>query len=113
MNVAWPALLRLTGEAELLVVHDQAQWEGDPHLQLAHYLPTDALIDADGKIHSLQREANGRVVPQPTRHTATLAEVITAVQAHAAQAGSCCVAKFSAASIREAIMAVEDGRCLR
>jgi hypothetical protein len=94
-------------------VHDQSQWEGDSHLHLAHYLPTDALIDADGKIHSLQREANGRVVPQPTRHTVTLAEAITAVQAHAAQAGSCCVAKFSADSIREAIMAVEDGRCLR
>ena len=113
MSVAWPALLRLTGEAELLVVHDRVQWESDPHLHAAHYLPTDVLIDAEGKIHGLQREPDGRVVPQITGKTAALAEVIADVQAHAAQAGSCCVAKFSAASIREAIMAVDDGRCLR
>lgn len=113
MGIAWPALLRLTGEAELLVVRDQAQWDGDPHLHAAHYLPTDVLIDAEGGIHGLRREAHGRVALQPTGHTVTLAEVVAAVQAHAAQAGSCCVAKFSAASIREAIMAVDDGRCLR
>jgi hypothetical protein len=113
MSIAWPALLRLTGEAELLVVRDQAQWEADPHLHAAHYLPTDALMDAEGKIYSLQREAHGRVALQATGRIATLAEVIADVQAHAAQAGSCCVAKFSAATIHEAIAAVEDGRCLR
>lgn len=113
MSIAWPALLRLTGEAELLVVHDQAQWDGDPHLHAAHYLPTDVLIDAEGAIHRLRRETHGPVALQSTGHSATLAEVIADVQAHAAQAGSCCVAKFSATTIREAIAAVEDGRCLR
>jgi hypothetical protein len=113
MSVAWPALLRLTGEAELLVVQDQAQWDGDPHLHAVHYLPTDVLIDAAGVIHGLRRETHGRIALQPTGQMVTLAQVIADVQAHAAQAGSCCVAKFSAASIREAIAAVEDGRCLR
>lgn len=113
MTIAWPALLRFTGAAELLVVHDQAQWDYDPHLHAAYYLPTDVLIDAEGKIYDLQCRARQRVVPHATGNTATLVEVIAAVQAHAAQAGFCCVAKFSAASIREAITAVADDSTYR
>lgn len=113
MEVVWPALLRLTGEAELLVVHDAHGWNSDPHLHAAHYLPSDMLLDAEGRLYTLERQADGRIHPAATGATASLEEVIATVQAHAAQMGACCVAKFSAATIREAIAAVEDGRCLR
>jgi hypothetical protein len=113
MEIVWPALLRLSGEAELQVVHDAMQWSSDPHLHGAHYLPSDTLIDAEGRVYALDCKTEGRVSPVFTGEKASLETVVTAVQAHAAQMGSCCVAKFSVSSIREAIDAVEDGRCLR
>lgn len=113
MEIMWPALLRLSGEAELQVVHDALQWDSDPHLHAAHYLPSDALIDAEGRIYMLERTMEGRASPVFTGEHASLETVVAAIQAHAAQSGSCCAAKFSAATIREAIAAVEDSRCLR
>lgn len=111
MNIAWPALLRLTGDAELQVVLDQQDWNHDSHLHATHYLPTDVLIDAAGQIYGLQHREGHLVVPRPTGHAATLDEIVTAVQAHSAQAGSCCAVKFSANSIREAIAAIATPRC--
>lgn len=113
MEIVWPALLRLSGDAELQVVRDALQWESDPHLHAAHYLPADTLIDVEGHVYALDRKTEGRVSPVFTGEKVLLETVIAAVQAHAAQMGSCCVAKFSASTIGEAIAAVEDGRCLR
>jgi len=102
-------MLRLTGEAELAYLHDQADW--DMHAHGSHYLTSDYLIDASGAIYSLKRGAGGDVQLQATGKSATLDEVVNAVRAHAAQSGSCCVAKFSASSIPEAIAAVRSFHC--
>lgn len=112
MSIAWPALLRLSGEAELQVVQNQAEWDADPHLHAAHYLADDILIDAEGHIHALQPQTNRRVLPVATGEVASLQEVIAYVQAHSAQMGACCVAKFSASTIREAIASVTQRHCL-
>jgi hypothetical protein len=44
----------------------------------------------------------GFIAPSPVG-TATLAEVVDLVRAHAVGTGSCCIAKFDAASVAEAI----------
>lgn len=106
MSIAWPALLRLHGEAELTAFHDQAAWEREMHT--THYLPEDALIDAEGNLYTIQSPS---ALPIATGQRISLAEVVALVQAHAAQRGDCCVAKFSAASIRDAIEAVSEELC--
>jgi predicted NAD/FAD-binding protein len=107
--ITWPAMLRLTGEAELAYLHDQADW--DMHAHGSHYLATDVLIDAAGAIYTLERGTDGNIRPQATGKSAALDEVVDAVRGHAAQLGSCCVAKFSASSIPEAIAAVRSFHC--
>ena len=104
--ITWPAIIKYAGEAELAYVKDQAAWEADAHLHGFRYEKADMLIDVCGEIYSLSNVANGSVRPEPTGKFTQLEEVIELVRAHAAQQGSCCVAKFYAASIREAIGAV-------
>jgi hypothetical protein len=108
-SITWPAMLRLTGEAELAYLHDPADWER--HVHGSNYLATDVLIDASGAIYTLERGTDGNLRPQATEKSATLDEIVDAVRAHAAQMGSCCVAKFSATSIPEAIAAVRSFHC--
>lgn len=107
-SIDWPAIIRYAGQAELAFVADQAAWNSDPDLHGARYEPDDVLIDSGGAIHSLPSFAQGLPQPVSTGRQAALEEVIELVRAHAAQAGACCVAKFHAASIREAVRAVGD-----
>lgn len=113
MDIAWPAFLHLTGDAELQVVHDRNMWEQDPHLHAAHYLPTDVLIDSAGNRYALKRLSGKQVTLETTGQAATLQEVIHLIRAHEEQQGSCCVAKFLAPSIRDAIAALDSRHCMR
>ncbi len=57
---------------------------------------------------ALTSTVDGRIIPEATAATRTLIEVLGLVKAHAAQSGSCCVAKLYAASIRQAIELVKS-----
>lgn len=103
--IHWPAILCFNGDADLVYIPDQAAWEGAPHLQGQSFHPEDRLIDSSGNSFILAR-IDGKVIPQPTRITIGLDEVLDLVRRHAAQDGACCVAKLSAASIAEAIAMV-------
>lgn len=110
-TIAWPALLRLHGEAELQVIHDQHEWDHTSHWHTSHYVPADVLIDSTGMLYDLQTRRLGRVIPAPTGAKATLEEILTAVQAHAAQMSACCAAKVAVSSIAQAIASVDAPRC--
>lgn len=104
--ITWPAIVKYAGEAELAYVEDQAAWDADAHLHGFRYEASDVLIDSNGATYALPNAAHGWVKPEPTGKSASLEEVIEMVRAHAAQMGSCCVAKFSASSIQEAFCAI-------
>ena len=104
--IVWPAIIKYAGQAELAYVQDQAQWDADAHLHGSRYEKTDVLIDSNGEIYMLSNAVNGSVRPESTGKFTELEEVIEMVRAHASQMGSCCISKFSALSIREAVCAV-------
>jgi hypothetical protein len=104
--ITWPAIIKYAGQAELAYVQDQAEWNADVHLHGFRYEMTDVLIDSKGEIYALLNAVNGPVRPEPMGRFARLEEVIEMVRAHAAQMGSCCVSKFYASSIQEAVSAV-------
>ena len=104
--LVWPAIIKYAGQAELAYVKNQVEWDADAHLHGFRYEKADVLIDSNGEIYTLSNAVNGSVMPESTGKFAELEEVIEIVRAHAAQMGSCCVSKFSALSIREAVCAV-------
>ena len=105
--ITWPAIIKYSGEAELTYVESQAEWNADAHLHGFRYEKADVLIDSNGEIYALSNVVvNDSVRPEPTGKLASLEKVIEMVRAHASQMGSCCVSKFSASSIQEAVYAV-------
>lgn len=105
-SITWPAIIKYSGQAELAYVKDQAEWDADVHLHGFRYEKADVLIDSVGEIYALPNAVNGSVRPESTREFARLDEVIEMVRAHAAQMGSCCVSKFYASTIHDAVCAV-------
>jgi hypothetical protein len=107
----WPAIIKYAGEAELGFFSSQSAWD-DVGLHVsghqASYQALDVLIDSSGEIYSIANKINGLVEPAPSGRTATLHELIEMVRAHASVLGSCCVSKFYAASIPEAILMVNS-----
>jgi hypothetical protein len=105
--VNWPGIVLHEGDPELLYVPDLASWERDAGVHAADYRASDCLIDSTGRVFTLAATAGQRVIPQPRGDTKSLEEILGLVKAHAAQAGSCCVARFYASSIREAFCIVQ------
>ena len=104
----WPAILKHSGDAELIYVSDEAEWNNDPDLYSAEYDEKDCLIDSSGNIFTLTRRECRHVNPEPSGDLITLHELLGLIKAHASQQGSCCVAKLYAPTIREAIRMVES-----
>ena len=101
--VTWPAVISISGDAELIYVADQHDWEDAAELHLLAYDEADYLLDACGSAYRLTTKEDNRVMPEPTGETRTLTEVLGLVKAHAAQSGSCCVSKLYAPTIQAAI----------
>lgn len=106
--VAWPAIIQYSGEDELTYIGSQSEWELDAALYALSLEEGDRLIDGQGLIYALVKNARQRVTPQSSGKAATLTEVVTLVRNHAAQSGACCVAKLNARTIAEAIALVES-----
>jgi len=104
--IHWPAIIQLTGEAELTYIANQSLWDQDMHLHAIHYEAADRLIDSDGVAYALTRKEGGKVTPERSDTTVALDTVIQLIRAHAAQIRLCCIAKISAGSFQEAISLV-------
>ena len=106
--ISWPCLLQQAGDAELVYVDDQAAWVADAGLQDANYNAEDRLIDARGQLFSLTQRRDGVIQPKPLGDTLSLHDILGLVKAHAAQSGSCCVAKLYAPTIGAAFAIVNS-----
>ncbi|MFZ0470752.1 MAG: DUF4144 family protein [Thiogranum sp.] len=104
----WPAIIKHSDDAELVYVSDQTAWNCDAELHRFDYDESDYLIDASGNIFTLSSRDNEYVKPEPNGNAMALPEILGLIKAHAAQKGSCCVAKLYAPTIREAFKIVES-----
>ena len=92
-SVIWPCIIKHANDPELSYVSSQHE------LQSTDFEASDKLIDASGAIYQPGIIATGEIL--------TLTDILGLVKAHAAQSGSCCVAKLYAPSITEAFKIVE------
>ena len=104
----WPCIIKHSDDAELVYVGDQSEWDNDADLYYFEYDESDRLIDSSGDIYTLAKPINKHVKPEASGNSMSLVEILSLVKAHAAQTGSCCVAKLYAPTISEAFKIVES-----
>ena len=98
-HINWPCVIKHANDPELTYL--------DKQQDLAHVEPdeSDILIDTSGKVYIPEKT---QWVAGISPGTMNLTEVLGLVKAHAAQSGSCCVAKLYAPTISEAFKIVKD-----
>lgn len=101
-SVNWPAIIKHADDEELTYVHDQAEWDGDADLHGAAYDEADLLIDATGQLYGLTTRLHRRVIPTARHASMPLLDILGLIKSHAAETGSCCVAKLYAPTIQDA-----------
>jgi hypothetical protein len=100
--VNWPCIIKYSDDAELVYVNDQSEWDNDSGLHLTGFDESDRLIDSSGDIYVFNKPCNQYVNLEASGDSMSLVEILGLVKAHAAQKGSCCVAKLYAPTIRDA-----------
>ena len=102
----WPGIIKHAGDSELTYISDQVEWINDADHHHFEFDESDYLIDSTGKIFNLSVREDGYVRPEPSGRSMALEEILDLIKAHAAQKGSCCIAKIYAPTIDEAFKIV-------
>lgn len=105
--IQWPAIILYAGDDELTLVRSQQGWDSDDGFMQTVYAPDDMLIDSTGNAFRIS-SVNGGVVLEPIAESKTLNEINRIIRRHFAQSGNCCVSKFHANSIVEALQSVDS-----
>ena len=106
--VQWPAVIKNDDDDELIYIHSQQQWDNDTELHDFDYDDSDKLIDSSGKMYTLTIKVKHWVQPRDSGAKITLHDLLGLVKAHAAQKGSCCVAKLYAPTFSDAFKIIES-----
>ena len=93
----WPALLQCVGSDELTVFHSESEWDDYAPIALGQSHSEDRLIDSLGRCFRVDDAALSEC------GQCDLSEVISLIRAHLADQGHCCVTKFGARSVADAI----------
>lgn len=101
-SVNWPAIIKHADDEELIYVRDQAEWDGDMDLHGAVYDEADVLIDVTGQLYGLTTRLHLHVMPSARHASMSLLDILGLIKSHAAETGSCCVAKLYAPTIHDA-----------
>lgn len=102
--VHWPAIIKLDGDDELIYVADAGQLIDDSELQQTYFREQDKLVDSSGSAYRISKDST--LTLTPTNEWMRLAEIEELLQLHLSNHGTCCVTKFHANSIREALMSI-------
>jgi len=102
--IQWPAIIKLHADDELIFVLDAAELANDAALHQMQLQAQDKLIDSTGATYRISNRP--ALALAPTDLTLSLDAVENLLQLHLSNNGTCCVAKFHANSIREALLSV-------
>lgn len=98
----WPAIMKLHADDELIYIADTGQFTNDDALRQMYIQANDMLIDSIGAVYRLQNTPQLELFE--TGASLSLHEVEDLLRLHLANHGTCCVSKFHANSIHEAII---------
>ena len=106
--VEWPALIKLQGDDELLFFASQQAWTNSDEAQHGFFTDDDRLIDSQGDVFRFLLTPERRVGLHKTGEYVSKDELIALVKAHMSLIKACCVSKFYADTVSEAILAVQQ-----
>ena len=101
-TVQWPAVIKLHSDDELIFIADTEQFTNDDALRQMRVQANDMLIDSQGTVYRLQNRPELELYT--TGINLSLNQVEDLLRLHLANHGTCCVSKFHANSIHEAII---------
>lgn len=99
MMIHFPAIVRLSGQDELLYISDHTSLQHHYQVQQAYLLPDDLLIDSCGAAYPLVVGIEGKDWPNAVK-IFELPELTSLVQAHFFAAAQSCVVKIHAPDIQ-------------
>ena len=108
LEPAWPAIIKQQDEDELIYIHNQDEWKNIVTSAEYEFDDTDLLIDSTGKTFVIISPGNNSINLKQRPETLPLETILGLAKAHASQAGSCCVAKLYAPSIKDAFIIVKS-----
>lgn len=107
--IAWPVVLRLFNEGELLFVSDKNEWDTDPDLFCHPYDERDTVIDSEGKIYGLRYNRSRKSSEiEYTGKEMSLSEFTDIIKQHVSVIGECCADKLNIGEFREGMLIVEQ-----
>lgn len=106
--IEWPAVIKLQGDDELIFIASQQAWESSDERQQAFFSDDDCLVDSQGKVYRFSLAPNQSVMLRATDEYLDTEQLILLVKAHMSLIKACCVAKFYAENVAEAILAVQQ-----
>jgi len=107
--IKWPAVLKYSGEDELVFIADETVWNGDSDLHFYGYSELDRLIDAEGNLYALQQVQKQKHVDiLATASSLSLREFEFLVKAHLVALDQCCVEKIQLNSFSQGLDFVQQ-----
>lgn len=103
-SVQWPAIIKLHTDDELIFVTDAVQFDSDAALQLTHVQAQDRLIDSSGAVYYISNRPALELAP--TGVMLSLDQMEDLLRLHLSNNGTCCLSKFFAPTIRDALLSV-------
>ncbi len=100
-NIVWPAIIKLNGDDELIYIANADQFSQDKTLKHTQFHSKDRMIDSLGSVYSVIK--NSKLSLTRTSDRLSLEQIEVLLQRHLSNHGTCCVAKFHANSIEDAI----------
>lgn len=100
--ITWPAVIKYSGEDELLFIRDGAHWAGDKDLNSYYYHSDDRLIDVNGALFSLDKGVNS------LHKTLPMSEFESWIKNHMVILNQCCSSKLSFTQYSQGLLLVEQ-----
>jgi len=110
-QIHWPAILHYDNEPELEFLDNESAWHQVLTSSDNAFEPQDRLIDSEGQVFSCKELSQAPAVELQSQENIKLETMLGLIKAHLADAGSCCVAKTYAPTIRDAIKILENNQC--
>lgn len=111
--VNWPAILKYTGDDELVYIENQQAWLHDPGLHSYQYTVGDQIIDSAGKAFDLidmtgkKKNEITAVNKTLSPSTMTLCAFETLIKNHMHSLNFCCSSRLRISSFKDGISLIE------
>lgn len=107
--IHWPALIKFSGDAELLYIGTRGEWDKDPDLHAVVYEEADRLIDSAGTMYRLPyNEDTSCVEIAESGEQLSVDALCSLLKEHFLCLRQCCVPKFHISSHGEGMKMLEQ-----